>query len=114
MKVTGWTFCDNNSYSNINDMADDEFEQAKAAVIAELRKNKYKFSGSAHQYKDNCCPIIDNKYVFCVSMRSWGSIMQQAYDLPNNDGLGYVTWAWCTPDGETENTPKNGDEDNER
>ena len=106
MKVTGWTFCGNNSYQQPDSMTENESQEATDAVINEMRNKKYKFTGSSHQYQINCCPIIDNKYIYCVSMRNWRSIMQKAYNLPNENGLGYITWAWCTPDNEIEKLPK--------
>ena len=112
MKVTGWTYWDNDRYLFVEDMTDTEFEEATQAVVDEMREKGYKFHGVRHQHDDYCCPIIDNKWVYCVSMRSWGAIMQKAYDLPNEDGLGYVAWAWTNPNGETEILPeitKNGE-----
>ena len=106
MKVTGWTYWNDDRFLMIDDMTNEEFHEAREAVKEELVKNKYKFSGSAHQHVDNCVPIIDNKYLFGVSMRSWGHIMQEAYDLPNEDGMGYVMWAWTHPNDEKEVFPK--------
>lgn len=105
MKVTGWTFWGNDHYKDLGEMTVEEFKEAEDAVKDELKKNGYKFTGSTHQYVDGCCPIIDNKYTYSVSMRSWGRIMAEAYDVPNEDGLGYVKWAW-SPIEEKEILPK--------
>ena len=105
MKVTGWTYLENDKYQSIDDMTNEEFREARQAVIDECHKKGYKFSGAAHQNRYDGCPIIDDKYVYSVSMRSWGSIMQEAHNLPNEDGLGYVIWAWSTPDNEQPKYP---------
>ena len=100
MKVTSWTNWEDNRYSGIDDLSQEEYDKATDAVIKEIKEKGYKFSGSDHQNMDNCCPVIDDKYIFGVSMRSWGAIMQKAYDLPNEDGLGYVLWSWGVPNEE--------------
>lgn len=99
MKVTGWTFWDDDKYKTVDDTYE-EYEEAKHVVAEELRKNGYKFSGQSHQYKDGCCPIIDDKFIFAVSMRIWGGIMQRAYNLPDVNGFGYCSWAWSPPEEE--------------
>lgn len=93
MKVTEWTCWNDDRFLDINNMTNEEFDAAREAVKEELRTNKYKFSGSVHQHMNNCVPVIDNKWLFAISMRSWGRIIQEAYDLPNENGMGYITWA---------------------
>lgn len=105
MQVTGWTYWGNDHYKDLGDMTSVEFEAAEIAVKNELKEKGYKFTGSTHQYSDGCCPIIDNKYTYSVSMRTWGRIIAEAYDLPNEDGFGYVKWAWSPPEGEKEILP---------
>ena len=97
MVVTGWTFWENEKYTDIPDKL---FDDATIAVIKELHEKSYKFHGSLHQNAPTGVPVIDNKYSYRVSMRTWGAVMQKAYDLPNEDGLGYVLWAWGAPEGE--------------
>ena len=104
MKVTGWTDFEDARYEDISNMPQEEFQKAFEIVKKELKDNGYKFCGWRHQY--GYCPIIDNKWLFGVSLRMWGRIMQEAYDLPNKDGMGYCTWAWNTPEGEQEVLPK--------
>lgn len=106
MKVTGWTYWDNDKYLPTEDMTDEEFKEAAEVIAEELKKKGYKFNGTYHQNGDCGCPIIDNKYTYCVSMRTWGRIMQIAYDLPDDDGLGYVVWAWVKPIDEHEVYPE--------
>jgi hypothetical protein len=97
MKVTGWTYWENDKYKDVDDMTDEQFDEATEAVINAIRSNQYKFTGESHQYSNYCTPIIDNEFKYNISMRSWGVIMQKAYDLPNDDGMGYVIWAWQAP-----------------
>lgn len=72
-------------------------------VISELRKHNYHFTGSTHQNYDYGCPIIDDKYIYCVSQRSWGRLMYLAFPEEDyskcKDGYEYVKWAWTSPDG---------------
>jgi len=99
MKVTGWTYWSDEHFKNIDDVSDEIFGDIENAVIEEVRNKGYKFNGGAHQSNyDKCTPVIDNTYKYCVSMRRWGSVMQKAYNLPNEDGLGYVVWAWSNPE----------------
>ena len=104
MKITGWADWEDKHYQDIDKMTAEEFEEATDLVINELKSHGYKFHGGIHQ--TGYCPVIDNKWIYGVSMRSWGAIMQRAYDLPNEDGLGYVKWAWGTPEGEKEVLPE--------
>ena len=99
MVITDWVSCDEEGYISLDDLPREKFEKLWDFVVEEVRKHGYKFTGTMHQYAYS--PVIDNKYLFSVSMRSWGAIMQEAYNLPNEDGFGYVLWAWCTPNGET-------------
>lgn len=104
MKITGWTSFEDEQYQDIDKMTHDEFIEATDLVVNEIRSHGYKFHGGRHQ--EGYCPIIDDKWLYGVSMRSWGAIMQRAYDLPNEDGLGYVIWAWTTPENEKEVLPE--------
>lgn len=76
----------------INKICDDCYK----AVVECIRENGYHFNGNDHQNAPWGCPIIDNKYIVCLSMRSWGGIMAEAYpdEIDNSDGYGYVKWAW--------------------
>ena len=104
MKVTEWTYWGDNRFQNIDDVLLEDFVCIEDAVIENIIENGYKFSGKDHQW--GYCPVVDDKYIYCVSMRKWGSIMQRAYSLPNDDGMGYVLWAWATPVGEKPIYPK--------
>jgi len=103
MKITGWTHWQND-YEDIFDSVDTFTEEFKCKiynlVAQELKKNGYKFTGTHHQKCETGSPIIDGKYTLRCSRRGWGEIMRMAYDIPNEDGLGYCVWAWSVPEGE--------------
>ena len=100
MKVTNWTYWNDDRFKNIDDLTEIQYNEAKKVVAEEIKNNKYKISGESHQYANYCTPVIDNEYLFNVSMRTWGEIMQLAYNIPNKDGMGYVLWAWTPPEKE--------------
>lgn len=104
MKITGWTDWEDARYEDLDKMTNEEFEEATELVINELKSHGYKINGTSHQ--NGYAPVIDDKWLFAVSMRSWGAIMQKAYDIPNDDGLGYVLWAWGEPGNEKEVLPE--------
>lgn len=88
---------------NTSDFAKIE-AQLDNVVIEELREHNYHFTGSDHQNYDYGCPIIDDKYIYCTDMRSWGDLIYQAF--PNEDyskykeGMEYLKWAWTYPKNE--------------
>ena len=89
MKVTGWTNWEDSRFKSVDDMNDEEFEEAQIAVTKEIKEKGYKITGESHQYCNNCCPVIDNTYIYCVSMRSWGKTMADALGYPNEDKYAY-------------------------
>lgn len=104
MKVTGWTGWDDETYPDIFELWFIEYDRDTAfalldevqSVIADcLRENGYKFCGASHQEHPKGCPVIDGKYKFCTSRRSWGDIMAKAYPEDVSDekaGYEYVVW----------------------
>ena len=104
MKVTGWTTFSDDRYIDETEMTEDEYQEARKTVIEEVRNKGYKFNGYYHQ--NGYAPVIDDKYIFTCTYRGWGMIMQEAYDLPNEDGFGYCIWAWSAPNDETIILPK--------
>ena len=91
MRVTGWTdwqFPEENSkYKKI---PNNLYNDARNAVIEEIRKQKYDFCGDMHQNHDYCVPVLNDKWVLQCSQREWGGIMAEAHD--NYDPFGYVQW----------------------
>ena len=76
-KVIGWTY-----YDDGNILCSDKtisFAE-RNAIIDEIRKHKYLFSGWHHQERwDNVVPILNDGKKRCFSQRGWGGIMAEAY-----------------------------------
>lgn len=105
MKITGWTWCGNPQYEEINGtwaVGEHPVDRdvIRPLIVDELRKRGYKFCGFYHQGGDYGTPIIDGKYTVLYSYRSWGGIMADAYEIQDEDGTAYCAWAWMPPDGE--------------
>lgn len=111
MKVTGWTDWSDETYEELPDHL---YEEAYGVVAAELSLRGYKFTGCYHQNGDYGVPIIDDKWKFTASQRTWGGIMVDAYpcEIDDSDNMGYVVWAWVAPEPMViPNIGKIGDDD---
>ena len=112
MKVTGWTWWDNPEYKDMFPIGDntdwDKIDHVEKLVAAEMRANGYKFTGTYHQNGDFGVPIIDDKWLYQCSCRTWGYIMVMAYpeEIDDKDGYGYVQWAWSNPEGQKSVVPE--------
>ena len=73
LRVVGWTYYDDDWLPGTRGWA------ARHAIIDEIKKRGYLFSGMAHQEGDNCAPILNDGRIYCYSQRSWGSIMAEAH-----------------------------------
>ena len=84
------------------DKIDTLITEAYEAVIEEVRKNEYHFTGNDHQNADWGVPVLDNKYKLCVGQRSWGGIIADAFpdEIDDSEGYGYIKWAWSIHEGE--------------
>lgn len=76
-KVIGWTNYEDDTVLSYD--GDDSFAQ-RNAIIDEIRKHKYIFSGWHHQESwENCTPILNDGRKRLFSQRGWGGIMAEAY-----------------------------------
>ena len=76
-KVIGWTYYDDDIVLDYT--GDDSFAQ-RNAIIDNIRKHKYTFSGWHHQESyENCVPILNDGRKRIYSQRGWGGIMAEAY-----------------------------------
>lgn len=91
MKITGWTDWENRLYE---ELPYEIYGEAFLIVAKEIRNRGIKFSGIYHQNGDLGVPIIDNKWRFEVSQRSWGHLMFIAYPDEVHDCDG---WVWMVP-----------------
>lgn len=106
MKITGWTWCGDPEYVDIDDSGIQyDSEELRNLIVSELRNRGYKFTGFYHQGGEYGTPIIDDKYTALYSFRSWGGIIEDAYPLHPGDNMAYCYWAWTEPDGEKEIVP---------
>lgn len=98
MQVTGWTDYENPLYQDWFELerTQEELDEAKRVIANTLRAQGYMFSGYYHQGGIFGVPVLDNKWRYEVSFRTWGGIMAMAYPdlIDNSDGMGYVEWAW--------------------
>lgn len=92
LEVVGWTYWSFKKDWRCNPK---DFEEARKAVVEEVRKNGYHFDGSYHQNGDFGVPILSNGERFQVSMRQWGGIIAEAFpeefEDPDNQ-YNYVRW----------------------
>lgn len=96
MKVTGWTYWEDERYDEI---PNDEYDMARSVVVHSLWEFGFKFDGTYHTNGDYGVPVIDNKWKFTVSHRVWGGLMADAYpEICDGDGMDYVSWAWIAPE----------------
>lgn len=77
-RVIGWTYYDNSEIlSSGNTIGFAE----RNAIIDEIRKHKYLFSGWHHQESWNgVVPILNDGRKRCFSQRGWGGVMSEAYN----------------------------------
>ena len=74
LKVIGWTYYDDPNY--------EYFETTWAthnAVLKDVIKNKYVFTGYHHQEYDYCCPVLNNGKKIIFSQRGFGGLMAKAH-----------------------------------
>ncbi len=73
LKVIGWTYYDDPNYIY--------FETTWAtqnAVLEDVIKNGYLFTGYHHQEYDHCCPVLNNGKKIIFSQRGFGGLMAMA------------------------------------
>jgi uncharacterized protein CbrC (UPF0167 family) len=81
---------------------DDDESELDAEACEELvkehcRRKNIRITGTKHQEK--YLPIIDEKYVFLLSMRGWGSLMAELWSEVDGVQYEYANWAWWMPEG---------------
>lgn len=81
-KVIGWTMYEN--YDIPFSEKTIGFAE-RNAIIDEIRKHKYLFTGWHHQeWWDNCVPILNDGKKRGFSQRGWGGVMAEAYGYMND------------------------------
>ena len=113
MRITGWTYAEDNRYEEMFDGAQQEYcgkshDDIILIIAKELKGNNYRFDGRYHQNGDYGVPVFENKWKYVCTFRTWGKIMAKAYpeEIDNTDGFGYVKWAWSVPEGKIASVPR--------
>lgn len=76
-KVIGWTYYED---SEVLDSGNTIGFAERNAIIDEIRKHKYLFTGWHHQESwDGVVPILNDGRKRCFSQRGWGGVMAEAY-----------------------------------
>ncbi len=84
LRVVGWVCYDDNFPEGDNGWA------ARNAIIDDIRKNKYDFTGWHHQEGYNCTPLLNDGKKYCYSQRGWGDVMAEAHG--DFDAMGYAKY----------------------
>lgn len=89
-RVVGWTDYDNDEVEGV----DCNSFAVRNAIIDEIRKKKYFFSGFDHQEMWNCTPVLNDGKKRWFSQRGWGGVMAEAYNY--NGKYDYSLFAFGT------------------
>ncbi|MBE6553812.1 MAG: hypothetical protein E7666_05655 [Ruminococcaceae bacterium] len=84
-RVVGWTDFDSETVDGIDGNSFAE----RNAIIDEIRKNGYRFTGWDHQEMQTCTPVLNDGKARYYSQRGWGSIMAEAHERVG-DYAGYA------------------------
>ena len=92
-RVVGWTYYD-------NDLPQGEISwAARNAVVDDIKKHGYSFSGWAHQEGAGCTPVLNDGKMYCFSRRGWGGVMAEAHGYTGR--MDYAKYAFeLNPDAE--------------
>ena len=97
LRVVGWAYYDDDWKQSEKSWAE------RYAIIDEIKKHGYLFSGWAHQQGYCCAPILNDGTICCYSQRSWGSIMAEAHGYTGR--MDYAKFAFMVdPDDEVRPT----------
>ena len=99
-RVVGWTWFEDPQIpcSEIRSTAE------WSAIVDEIRKHKYLFTGMQHQEWDGCTPVLNDGKKRLCSHREWGALMADAYG--DTDRMAYSYYAFGYFDKEDANIPE--------
>ena len=90
--VIGWTSAYFSSYPEVPFT-----KERREALIHRIKKRKYNFNYSDHQYLDYCAPFYADNTFCILTKQEWDSVMDEAYkDAPIGARLipmDVITWA---------------------
>ena len=75
-RVVGWTSYDD---SSVSDQEGTIGYAECCAIIDEIKKHGYLFTGWDHQEGLGCAPVLNDGKRRCFSQRAWGGIMAEAH-----------------------------------
>ena len=90
-EVVGWTAYDDQKYPSYEYVSDEESQKAWDAVAKEIREKGYSIGGDAHQFREDCTPVLNDGSAFRCSMREWGALMADAYGV-GDEKYSYMLW----------------------
>lgn len=94
IKVIGWTKPNNRRYPELQEVT----RAVVNAIVENIRENGYEFDGESHQCDDMpCTPVLNTGHRVCLSPRTWGGVMAQAYNVDNWDGNAYMRYYMAAP-----------------
>lgn len=73
-KVIGWTSFDDDALPN-----GEATFGAQNAILDEIRKKEFEFTGWDHQNSFAGVPVLNNGYKYCYTTRGWGALMAEAH-----------------------------------
>lgn len=83
-----------------------ETQEAEDAIIEDIKKNGYIFSGWDHQNAETGCPMFEDGTVRTYSLRGWGRVMATAWNLRDENGEpDYMKFYGSIPNGMTKKLP---------
>jgi hypothetical protein len=76
--VIGWTDCFSGRFP-IATFTEDR----KKALIERIRKRRYNFNFSDHQFLPYCCPVYEDRVTCELTKPQWDSVINEAYKDEN-------------------------------
>lgn len=76
--VIGWTDCFSGRFPIVTFT-----EDRKKALIERIRKRRYNFNFSDHQFLPYCCPVYEDKVMCELTKPQWDSVINEAYKDEN-------------------------------
>lgn len=93
-RVIGWVHYDDPGFED-----EECSESALQAIIEDIRKNGYLFSGYDHQETFDCAPVLNDGKRRCFSQRGFGGVMAKAHGDYSRMGYAAYAFDWYTGDG---------------
>jgi hypothetical protein len=102
IKMIDWEKGDD-KYPRCSDQ--DNLEEFRECVKEFLKRKNLKICGPQHQNWEYGAPLIEHEnklYIFTLSVRKWGQLMAEAFDIDDSDHMAYCEWAFKIPVEEIE------------